>query len=518
MRWSQIFGRTLRQAPAGGGPSVALAQRAALVRLVDDTCVMLTLGHRLLNRIEASLRQRLPPAAEVRLPSGADLGDWVALLAAEIQSYRQLPAVLSCRRARPGDVRPPLGLASPGEMTVLEQVWAIPSADLRVPEQEWATALRLWAEAAGLDLRPAEGPDGQGWAWLDEQGPVGFVRCDGCGSMAAEQVARVGEWPQIGEPSREQDLVETPGADTIRALVEMLQVPASRTLKALFLSTLEGEVVLAALPGDREVSLTKLGRAIGARQLRPAEAGQIRSVGAEPGFASPLGLNVRPGLQGRGVLVVGDPSIAATPNLVAGANRSGYHMCGVNYPRDFAVSLLADICLAQAGDTCPACGHPLSPARGIWLASWQAQADAFRFTGEGGEARAGSLGIGSAFLEPMMAALLGSHAGEPGIAWPAHLAPIDVYVVVLADWAGLDSWVERLEQAGHGVLVDDRPLSAGVKFGDAELVGAPLRVTVSARSLAAGGLEFSSAAGAGREVIPLHQSTAAVFARLRPIM
>ena len=71
MRWSQIFGRTLRQAPAGGGPSVALAQRAALVRLVDDTCVMLTLGHRLLNRIEASLRQRLPPAAEVRLPASS---------------------------------------------------------------------------------------------------------------------------------------------------------------------------------------------------------------------------------------------------------------------------------------------------------------------------------------------------------------------------------------------------------------------------------------------------------------
>jgi prolyl-tRNA synthetase len=224
--------------------------------------------------------------------------------------------------------------------------------------------------------------------------------------------------------------------------------------------------------------------------LKAASEAQIRAAGAEPGFGSPVGLSVRPRLHDPGIWVIGDLSLPAGLNYVAGANQPDVHLVGVNYPRDFAVTTLADLAQANVGDPCPECRAGFEARRGYWLAHWQALAD-FEYADETGHPRPGSAGVGTALLAPILAAILAAQSPGQPTNWPAGLSPVDVYVIVLAAWEGLESWTRGLERRNVKVLVDDRTVSAGVKFSDADLVGAPVRVTVSGRSLEAGGLEVA---------------------------
>jgi prolyl-tRNA synthetase len=220
------------------------------------------------------------------------------------------------------------------------------------------------------------------------------------------------------------------------------------------------------------------------------------------------------------VHVIADDSVHLGRDFVVGANREGYHLTGVNYGRDFAADLVTDIALARDGDSCPRCKPQdqgtLRVRRGIELGHcfklgtrYTARTN-ITFNDADGQEKPmvmGSYGIG---VGRLMAAIVEQHHDDYGIIWPDSVAPYAVHMVVLAKegevFAQAQSLYNRLTNAGIDVLYDDRPdLSAGVKFNDADLIGCPLRVTVSKRSIKNGGVEVKRRSERARQIIPLEE-------------
>jgi prolyl-tRNA synthetase len=249
-----------------------------------------------------------------------------------------------------------------------------------------------------------------------------------------------------------------------------------------------------------ELNEIKLANEIKAMELRPATEEEIISIGATPGYASPVGLNVHDPSH-MPVRVVADEMIPACFNLVAGANEAGYHLLNVNYGRDFTADIVVDIASAGEGSACPVCKAPMKVSRGIEmghifkLGTRYSEAMGCIFTAEDGSSKPvimGSYGIG---LGRLLACIAEEHHDEKGLCLPISIAPYQVHMVGLASKTGeTEAAAEKLyielTKAGIEVLYDDRVATAGVKFNDADLIGIPLRLTIGERGLKQGGVEY----------------------------
>jgi prolyl-tRNA synthetase len=271
--------------------------------------------------------------------------------------------------------------------------------------------------------------------------------------------------------------------------------------------------VFAVVRGDMEVNDTKLANALKAKELRPALEEEIWSVGAVPGYASPRGL--------KDALIVVDDLIPKSPNLVAGANEEGYHLRNVNYGRDFEADIVTDLTTAEEGYACLECGNPLRAVRGVEignifkLGTRYSESMGCYFQDKDGDSKPvimGSYGIGSGRL---LACIAEEYHDEYGLIWPISVAPYHVHLVLLPGKASQKSedgdeplqvaeeLYENLQSNGFEVLFDDREESPGVKFNDADLIGIPIRLTVSSRSLKNDGVEFKRRDRAEKTIIPL---------------
>ena len=414
------------------------------------------------------------------------------LLAAHVASYRQLPRWLLARR---GERLTALVLDADPE--------AAREAALRL-HGRWEAAL----QAVGLPLGRGEGAGAQPAPAAVSLAPaVGGekgLRCPQCGYRALQPWARRAKPCPETEPPQPLTPVETPAANTIRALADFLQIPESRTAKAVFLQTVEAapRLVFAVVRGDMQVSAPKLARLLGVERLQPATEEAIRTAGAVPGYASPIGT--------AGALVVVDDLIPCSPNLVAGANREGFHFTGVNYGRDFQADVVADIVAAEAGDPCPHCGAPLEACT-AWpvVVSQPMTAAATYLTPQGKPAPVGVAAV-QVNLAAAVAGLAEHTHREDGLAWHPAVAPYDVHLVALKGGEeAADALYALLQEAGLKVLYDDRKASPGVKFTDADLFGLPWRVTVGRRSLKQGGAEVKPRTGEAR-IVPLDEVLAFV--------
>ncbi len=307
---------------------------------------------------------------------------------------------------------------------------------------------------------------------------------------AANREVAITSWPVSDEQLLPLEEVETPNAATIEAVASFLGVGTDRTAKAVFYDA-DGQLIFVTIRGDIKVNEVKLASVLGAKTLKPASEELIRASGAVPGYASPVGLE--------DVIVVADLSAQAL-NLVAGANREGFHLRNVNLGRDYRPTHLADIALIEAGAACPVCGAPLVETRGIEvgnifkLETVYSEPMGANYLDEHDQERPiimGSYGFG---VSRTLAAIAEQHHDDRGIVWPVTVAPFDVHLVILgADDVArqlADNVHSMLDDAGIDVLYDDRDESAGVKFADADLIGIPLRLTVSPRSIKAGGIEI----------------------------
>jgi prolyl-tRNA synthetase len=543
MRLSQLFFSTLRDDPAEAEMvSHRLLLRAGYLRqLGSGIYSLLPLGKRVSDRVEQVIREEINAIggqemempvvhpAEVWKESGRyfkigpellrfkDRGERdmvlaftheevVALLLRDIvQSYRQLPKIVYHFQTKFRDEpRSRGGLIRVREFVMKDSYSCdLDDAGLDVSyRKHWAAyeaifrRLGLDAIVVGADVGVMGGSGAHEFMVLNEAGEDTLVLCDSCGYADNQQVAAVGKPDPAPEALLPMEDVETPDATTIEALATFLNVPRSKTAKAAFFVTGDGRFVVAIVRGDYDVNETKLSNVLKARGgLRPAQVEEIRARGMEAGYGSPLGA--------RDAVVVVDELVARSPNLVAGANRIGWHVKNVNVPRDYTPDHVAEVTNAREGDPCPRCGSPVRIAKGIEvgnifkLGTDFTNAFGSMYLGEDGERHPivmGSYGIG---LGRNVACIVEAHHDDKGIAWPDEVAPYAAHLVTIgaAREARVLEVAERLHDAASAadreILYDDRDESPGVKFTDAELLGMPWIITVSPRSLAAGGVELT---------------------------
>ncbi|QKW20513.1 proline--tRNA ligase [Kitasatospora sp. NA04385] len=556
MRWSQLYVPTLREDPADAdAASHRLLVRAGYVRqLAAGHYSLLPLAARVRARIVAVVREEMERigAQEFLLPAlhPAELwrrtGRWESMgeemfrltdrkgaeqalgmtheevfahLAGELRSYRQLPQVWYQFQTKFRDeARPRSGLLRVREFTMKDSYsFDLDEAGLeRSFEAHRRAYLRIF-ERLGLPafgVRASSGSMG-GSASVEFMSPSAagedlVVRCPGCGYAANTEKA-LSALPAVVDPTdadrpgadRPEEFA-TPAARTIEELAERHGVAPERQLKTL-VQVVDGVLTLVLLRGDHALVEQKLLDALGASATRAATAEEITAaLGASPGSLGPLG--------GHGLPVVADEALRGRTGLTCGANRDGFHLRGVSVGRDAGVGRWADLREVAAGEACTECGSALEVLRTIevghifQLGRRYTEALDVAVSGPGGERVVplmGSYGIG---VERVLAALVEAHHDERGIRWPAAVAPFDVVLTVLPDRDGtVAAAAERLYAelgaAGVRVLLDDRAERPGVKFADAELIGVPRRLTVGARSLAAGVVELTARAdGAVREV------------------
>jgi prolyl-tRNA synthetase len=374
------------------------------------------------------------------------------------------------------------------------------------------------ARAARVSLIAAAGvAQSRSWLALNRAGRSAVLRCDTCGlgyEHAAAPVAH-DELPPV--PLRALERVHTPNASTIQALADMLGVGSERTLKALFLSTERDELVFAVIRGDLDVSLDKLGAVVGSRQLRPSTEVQITAAGAVPGFASPIGLNVRAAREGDGVYIIADPSAWRGRDFAAGANAPEYHFVHVDPRRDFSITQEADITLPPTGARCATCGFTYAEQQGTIIARWVRLPPA-TYAAEGGGTESAPAAMLTLDLLATLEHVVAACTDESGIAWPALLAPADIHVVDLKAAEAASHVAGALQARGLRVLLDDRPLAAGAKFTDADLIGCPLRLTISPRSLQAGGGELSGRRSKDPSIVPLAEVPEIALSHISALM
>jgi prolyl-tRNA synthetase len=373
--------------------------------------------------------------------------------------------------------------------------------------------------------------------------PIGedtLLLCDNCSYTANRQVAQFRKSPSSPDELKPIEKVLTPNCKTIEDLATFLGVPKSKTAKAVFFMAsipqgqeLTEQFIFAVIRGDMELNETKLANAVGARELRPATEGEIEAAGAVPGFASPIALKPLPPAGPREkndiVKVVLDDSIPASPNLVAGANENGYHLLNTNYSRDYAADLVTDIASADEGTACPECGYPMKMMRGVEvgnifkLGTRYSEALSCNFLDQDGAQKAvvmGSYGIG---VGRLLACVAEAHHDDHGLVWPITIAPFQIHIVLLRGKgtpeaeATANNLYADLQAAGMEVLFDDREESPGVKFNDADLIGIPIRITVSERALSQGGVEIKLRREPARDVVPLEEIESRLRAEIQSL-
>jgi prolyl-tRNA synthetase len=299
-------------------------------------------------------------------------------------------------------------------------------------------------------------------------GSLDVAHCPSCNYAERLEQAQFLKTPLPPEEERPLEKVLTPDCHSIEALANFLGIPKEKTAKALmYTRPADNQFIFVVVRGDMQLSEAKLRQHVG--EVRPATQEEIERAGAAPGYASPIGL--------RQTLVVVDDLIPRSPNLVAGANESGYHLKHINYGRDYIAAVIEDLVQAKAGDPCINCGNPLS----VLSAHGLATRSEFNF-------------------ENILLALAETYHDSKGLTFPHPAAPFDIYLMhvpgkEMDTRQKAEEIYSTLRGAGISVLLDDRDERAGVKFNDADLIGCPVRVTVGEKALKEGMVELKPRTG-----------------------
>jgi prolyl-tRNA synthetase len=554
VRASQLFLPTLRDAPADAeAASHKLLVRGGFIRQVGaGLWTFLPLGWRVHQKVvqiireeinaiggqemlepvltpaelwETSGRIRIPIVFKLKDRAGRDFvlpfshEETMTFHARELQSYRQLPQLWYHFSTKERDEpRPRGGLLRVREF-IMKDSYSFDRDEAGLDKSFDAHKVayeRIW-ERCGLEAYYVEaesgimgGRESSGFMAPAESGENTLVRCENGDYFADYDAARgIPRAPTFPEPLERPEEVATPGVGTIDALAEFLSVDPAATSKAMPVMADE-RLVLALIRGDDRLSEEKLVTALGVA-YRPATEDEIRAVfGAGGGSIGPVAVTVD---------VIADETLREG-QFVAGANRDGWHLRGVEAGRDYNPQF-ADIRQANAGDACPICGGKLIEQTAIELGhifklgSFYSIPFGATFLDEDGEEKPlvmGSYGIGPART---MAAIVEQHHDDNGIAWPLSVAPYDVHIVVLA---GMESHADEaaaaLDEAGFDVLLDDRDARAGEKFADADLIGCPLRVTVGRKAAEDGTVDLRERAKGEDDAVKVSDLVSAVRGKL----
>jgi prolyl-tRNA synthetase len=533
-RQSQLFIPTLRNAPADADAvSHKLLVRGGYIRQVAaGVWTFLPLGWRVHQKVVQIIREEMNAIGgqEMLMPvltpfelwqqSGRDYiqeifrledrtgrayvlpmthEETVTFHASEISSYRQLPQLLYHFSIKERDEQRSRGGLLRLREFIMKDAYSFDRDDagLDVSFRKNEAAYHRMFQRAGLEYSAVQAESGMmggkesvDFLALSGSGENTLVTCENGDYAADLEVARgVPRAPELPEALDAPKEVATPGVTTIEALAEMLGIDAAATSKAMPVTRSDGRLVLGLVRGDDRLSESKMLAALESA-YRPATDEEIRAAfGAGGGSLGPVGIETE---------VVADEALR-DGQYVAGANRDGWHLLGVEAGRDFEPRF-ADIREAREGDRCPLCGGALRFQVAIEVghifkfgSRYSEPLDATFVDEDGAEKPliGGSYGVGPA---RMMAAAVEQSHDENGIVWPASIAPYDAHVLALH--GGSDEVLEEAEkvavalsEAGFEVLLDDRDERPGEKFADADLVGCPLRIIVGKKTLDDGAVD-----------------------------
>jgi len=436
------------------------------------------------------------------------------LVSHNVQSYRDLPLLLYQIQTKFRDEpRPRAGLIRVREFT-MKDLYSF-DTDEDGQDQSYNKMLQAYRNIysrCGLPALLVEadsgaigGKESHEFMVIAEGGEDEIIYCPGCQYTANADKAQSIKSKIEGKEPLPLEEVDTPGMATIEEVSSFLKVPQSHTLKAVFYIA-DSKLVFVVIRGDLEVNEVKLKNILHCFELRLASEAEIIDAGIVAGSASPIGIS--------GIKIIADDSITSGVNFIAGANKPDTHFRNVNYPRDFRVDLVADIARARAGEGCPKCGGKLSSTRGIEvghvfkLGTFISEKLGALFIDAKGVSHPIVMGCYGIGLGRLLAAAIEQNHDDKGIIWPLPIAPYHVYLCPLYREGSKVSEVAEnlyagLETEGLEVLFDDRKESPGVKFNDADLLGIPIRVTISPRTLETNSVEIKWRSEKESELVPL---------------
>lgn len=543
MRMSNMFSKTLREAPNGADcKGYEYLLRAGYIKqLGAGIFSLLPLGFRAAKKIEGVIREEMDAIGGqeilMSVVNPADIWketgryysidkemtrfqdrvgrDMVLamtneesvtdLARGEIDSYKRLPMmVYQIQTKWRDDPRPRAGLIRVREFT-MKDAYSF-DKDYEGLEKSYRDQYRAYFRiysrcglpviAVGADSGMMGGKVSHEYMYLSPIGEDTIITCGKCGYTSNRQVATFKK-EYFAEEMKEKELIETPECKTIEELCSFLKIEPRQTAKAVFMvgsfinahdGKEEDKLIVAIVRGDMDVEENKLANTVKANALRPAHIEEITEKGIVPGFGSPIGIK-------EGAIVIIDDSVAKSNNLVAGANKQGFHYLNTNYGRDFD-GTVADIASARDGYRCPVCGEPLTASKGVevgnifQLGTRYSDAMNCYYQAEDGTRKPVIMGCYGIGVGRLLACLAESYNDESGLKLPISVAPYQVHLICLVkDTQVGEDLYKELTDAGIETLYDDRKESAGVKFADADIIGIPIRITIGNRSLKEGKVE-----------------------------
>ena len=571
MRTSQSLMATLKETPSDAVViSHQLMLRAGMIRkLASGLYTWMPMGLKVLRKVEQIVREEMDRsgAQEVLMPAvqpaelWQETGRWeqygqellrlkdrhqrdfvigptheeviTDMVRDEISSYKQLPANLYQIQTKFRDeIRPRFGLMR-GREFIMKDAYSF-HKDQECLSAEYQnmhdTYFRIF-ERLGLNFRAVEADTGSigGNASheihvLAESGEDAIVFCEESNYAAnIEKAEALAPAHDRAAPAADMELVDTPDAKTIAALVEQFNLPVEKTVKTLIVAAseeTESDFVALLVRGDHELNEIKAEHlADVAEPLRFATDEEIRGImGAGPGSLGPVGIKIP---------CIVDRSVAVMSDFGAGANIEGKHYFNINWERDARFDRVEDLRNVVEGDPSPCGKGKLIMKRGIevghifQLGTKYSEAMGAKVLDENGKAVTMLMGCYGLGVSRVVAAAIEQNHDDRGIIWPESIAPFQIAIVGLkmekseAVREAAENLYRELTEAGYDVLLDDRKASPGVKFADMELIGIPHRVVLSDRGLSNGQVEYKYRSAAEREDVALSDITQLLKERIK---
>lgn len=567
MKWTKTLIPTLKEDPAEAESiSHKLMLRSGLIRkLSAGTYIYLPLGQRVLNKVVNIIREEMDRAGalEVLLPALQtpelwektgrlkDMTDIIYqfkdksgkpcmlgptheeiityLVANEVSSYRQLPVTLYQIQTKFRDeLRPRFGIIRSKEFLMKDAYsFDADQAGLNKSYQAMDEAYRRIFDRCGLNYKCIEGDSGAMGGNFSQEfmvpSPAGediFVTCSKCDYAATLMLVKCGPPGQkptaAPQPLKE---VATPGTTTIEAVGKLLSVSAQQMVKTMICvagspseaSAKEGGKPIAVLlRGDHELNISKLAKLLSESNITLAEPALIEKVTGGPmGFSGPVGL--------KGITVIADNAVMTMSNFVTGANKKDAHLLNVNLERDFKPTQVADVRVVTEQDICPKCNAPLKINNGLevghifQLGTKYSKALEAMFLDEKGARHPIIMGCYGIGVNRIIAALIENSYDDNGIIWSTELAPYDVLIISINPSdktiaTASQELYDKLTAKGLAVLWDDRDISPGVKFKDADLIGIPTIVTVGKGTIKNKTVDIKDRKTGKKETVPVDKA------------
>ncbi|RKX46590.1 MAG: proline--tRNA ligase [Thermotogae bacterium] len=562
MRFSKLYAPTLKEKPADAElVSQELLQRGGFVRKVAaGVYAYLPLGWRVIKKIEEIVREEMGAigAQELLMPiiQPAEIwkitGRWddygpemmklqdrhersftlgptheemiTTIIQNELNSYKQLPVTLyQIANKYRDEIRPRFGILRAREF-IMKDAYSFHRdwESLDATYRDFYRAYSKIIERIGLKYVVVEaatgaigGSESHEFNVLASTGENTLLLCKKCGYAASQDRAEyTPDYEEFQEPEKPLERVETPNVRTIEEVSAFLSVPKDKIVKSLIFVGKSG-AVMTLMRGDLELNPEKLKAYLKDQTLELADPETVRKLfGVPVGFVGPVGA-------GNTVKIIGDLSVQRMKNYVVGGMEIDTHYVNANHGRDFEISEWADLKLVEAGDRCPKCGEPMQSTKGIELGhifklgtKYSDSMGAY-FTEQDGSKKPFIMGCYGWGISRTMGAAVEQLHDERGIIWPISIAPYQVIVTIVN--IGDKNQVKTGERiyahlagAGLEVLLDDRSVSAGFKFNDADLIGIPIRVTIG-KKISQGFVEVKKRYEDWAETVSVESAVEAVF-------